>query len=142
MMRARLRGVRGEGEAVHFNNWGVGNGSSSGYRSSMSASAISRGEGVVVRGMSGERATEMFKWVGVGDSGVCGRSSMLVGGCDSSDVDKVAFDDAVGVDKGGITCSCSDEGGAVGYGVTRLVNTGEYGEVAILFNIVNGTGGK
>jgi len=78
----------------------------------MRASAISRGEGVVVGGMSGERATEMLKWVGVGDSGVCGRLPVSAGGCDGSDVDKVAFDNAVGVDKGGFACSCSDEGGA------------------------------
>jgi len=137
-----LRGVRGEGEAARFNNWGVGSESSSGYRSSMRASAISRGEGVVVGGISGERTTEMLKWVGVGDSGVCGRSSMLAGGCNSSDVDEVAFDNAVGVDKGGVACSCPDEGGAVGYGVTRLVNTGEYSEVAKLLDIVDGTGGE
>jgi len=137
-----LRGVRGEGEAAHLNDWGVGSGSSSGYRSSMIASAISIGKGVVVRGMSGERTTEMFQWVGVGDSGVCGGFLMLAGGCDSSDVDEVAFDNAVGVDKGGLACSCSDEGGAVGYGVTRLVNMGEYSEVAKLLDIVNGTGGK
>jgi len=60
-MCARLHGVRGEGEAARFNDWGVGNGSSSGYHSSMRASAISRGEGVVVRGMLGERTTEMLK---------------------------------------------------------------------------------
>ena len=42
----------GEGEAARFNGWGVGCGSS-GYRSSMSASAISIGEGVVVGGISG-----------------------------------------------------------------------------------------
>jgi len=106
----------------------------------MRASAISNGEGVVVRGMPGERVTEMLKWVGVGDSGVCGRLPMIVGGCDGSDVDEIAFDNAVGVDKGGLACSCSDEGRAVGYGVTRLVNTGEYSEVAKLLDIVNGTG--
>jgi len=137
-----LRGVRGEGEAARFNGWGVGSGSSSGYRSSMRASAISRGEGIVVRGMPGERTTEMFKWVGVGDSGVCGRLPVLAGGCDGSDVDEVVFDNAVGVDKGRFACSCSDEGGAVGYGVTRLVNTGEYSEVIKLFDIVSGTGGE
>jgi len=120
----------------------MGSGSSSGYRSSMRASAISRGEGVVVVGTSGERAIEMLKWVGVGDSGVCGRLPVLAGRCDGSDVDKVAFDNAVGVDKGGLACSCSDEGGAVGYGVTRLVNTVEYSEVAKLLDIVNGTGGE
>jgi len=76
-MCARLRGIIGEGEAAHFNGWGVGSGSSSGYRSSMRASAISRGEGVVVGGMSGERITEMLEWVGVGDSGVCGRFVMI-----------------------------------------------------------------
>ena len=141
-MCARLRGIKGEGEAAHFNSWGVGSGSSSGYRSSMMASAISRGEGVVVRGMSGERATEILKWVGVGDSGVCGKLLVLTGGCDSSDVDEIAFDNAVGVDKGGLACSCSDEGGAMGYGVTRLVNTGEYNEVAKLLDIVNGAGGE
>ena len=108
----------------------------------MRASAISRGEGVVVIGMSGERATEMLKWVGVGDSGVCGRLLMIAGGCDGSDVDEVLFDNAVGVDKGRLTCSCSDEGGMVGYGVTRLVNTGEYSEVAKLLDIVSGTGGE
>jgi len=106
----------------------------------MRASAISNGEGVVVKGMPGERATKMFKWVGVGDSGVCGRLSVLVGGCDGSDVDKIAFDNAVGVDKGGLTCPCSDEGGAVGYGVTRLVNTGEYNKVAKLLDIVGCAG--
>jgi len=137
-----LHGVRGEGEAARFNNWGVGSGSLSGYRSSMRASAISNGEGVVVRGIPGERATEMLKWVGVGDSGVCGRLLVIAGGCDGSDVDEVAFDNAVGVDKGGLACSCSDEGGAVGYGVTRLVNTGEYSEVVKLFDIVNGAGGE
>ena len=103
-----MRGGRGEGEAARFNDWGVGSGSPSGYRSSMRASAISNGEGVVVRGIPGERATEMLKWVGVGDSGVCGRLPVLAGGCDSSDVDEVAFDNAVGVDKGGLACSCSD----------------------------------
>ena len=108
----------------------------------MRASAISNGKGIVVRGIPGERATEMLKWVGVGDSSVCGRLPVLAGGCDSSDVDEVTFDDTVGVDKGGIACSCSDEGGAVGYGVTRLVNTGEYSEVAKLLDIVNGTGGE
>jgi len=108
----------------------------------MRASAISNGEGVVVRGIPGECATEMLKWVGVGDSGVCGRLPVLAGGCDGSDVDEVAFDNAVGVDKGGLACSCSDEGGAVGYGVTRLVNTGEYSEVAKLLDIVNGAGGE
>ena len=56
-----MRGIRGEGEAARFNNWGVGSGSSSGYRSSMRASAISNGEGIVVRGIPGERATEMLK---------------------------------------------------------------------------------
>jgi len=137
-----LHGIRGEGEAARFNDWEVGSGSSSGYRSSMRASAISNGEGVVVKGMPGERATEMLKWVGVGDSGVCGRLLVIAGGCDGSDVDEVAFDDAVGVDKGGLACSCSDEGRAVGYGVTRLVNTGEYSGVAKLLDIVNGTGGK
>ena len=137
-----MHGIEGEGEAARFNGWGVGSGSSSGYRSSMSASAISNGEGVVVRGTSGEHATEMLKWVGVGDSGVCGRLLMLAGGCDGSDVDEIAFDNAVGVDKGGLVCSCSDEGRAVGYGVTRLVNTGEYNDVAKLLDIVNGTGGK
>jgi len=135
-----LRGVRGEGEAARFNDWGVGSGSSSGYRSSMRASAISMGEGVVVGGMFGERATEMLKWVGVGDSGVCGRLLVFVGGCDSSDVDEFAFDNAVGIDKGGLACSCSDEGGAVGYGVTRLVNTGEYSEVTKLLDIVDCAG--
>jgi len=108
----------------------------------MRASAISSGEGIVVRGIPGERATEMLKWVGVGDSGVCGGLLVLAGGCDSSDVDEVAFDDAVGGDKGGFACSCSDEGGVVGYGVTRLVNTGEYSEVTKLFDIVNGAGGE
>jgi len=137
-----LHGIKGEGEAACFNGWGVGSGLSSGYRSSMSASAISNGEGIVIRGTPGERATEMLKWVGVGDSGVCGRLLMLVGGCDGSDVDEIAFDNAVGVDKGGLACPCSDEGGVVGYGVTRLVNTGEYSDVAKLLDIVNGTGGK
>jgi len=141
-MCARLCGIIGEGEAACFNGWGVGSGSLSGYCSSMRASAISRDGGVVVGGMSGERVTEMLKWVGVGDSGVCGRLPMLAGGCDGSDVDKVTFDNAVGVDKGGFACSCSNEGGAVGYGVTRLVNAGKYSEVAKLLNIVNGAGGK
>ena len=59
----------------------------------------------------------MLKWVGVGDSGVCGRFPVLAGGYDSSDVDEISLDDAVGVDKGGAGCSCSDESGAVGYGV-------------------------
>jgi len=136
-----LRGIRGEGEVARFNGW-VGSGSSSGYRSSMRASAISRGEGVVVRGMPGERSIKMLKWVGVGDSSVCGRLPVFAGGCDGSDVDEVAFDNAVGVDKGGLACSCSDEGGVVGYGVTRLVNTGEYSEVAKLLDIVDGAGGK
>jgi len=125
---------------ARFNDWGVGNGSSSGYRSSMRASAISRGEGVVVKGIPGERATKMLKWVGVGDSGVCGRLPVLVSGCDSSDVDEFVFDNAVGVDKGGLACSCSDKGGAVGYGVTRLVNMGEYSEVAKLLDIVDCAG--
>jgi len=138
----RLHGIRGEGEVAHFNDWGVGSGSSSGYCSSMRASAISNGEGVVVRGIPGERATEMFKGVGVGDSGVCGRLLVLAGGCDGSDVDKIASDNAVGVDKGGLACSCSNEGGTMGYGVARLVNTGEYSEVTKLFDIVNGTGGE
>jgi len=123
-------------------NWGVGNGSSSGYHSSMSASAISNGEGVVVKGIPGECVTEMLKWVGIGDGGICGRLPVFAGGCDSSDVDEVAFDDAVGVDKGGLACSCSDKGGTVGYGVTRLVNMGEYSEVARLLDIVNGAGGE
>jgi len=108
----------------------------------MRASAISRGEGVVVGGILRERVTEMLKWVGVGDSGVCGRLLVSAGGCDSSDVDEIALDDAMGIDKGGVACACSDEGGAVGYGVTRLVNTGEYNKVVKLFDIVNGTGGK
>jgi len=108
----------------------------------MRASAISNGEGVVVGGTPEERATEMFKWVGVGDSGVCGRLLVFAGGCDSSDVDEFSLDNAVGFDKGGLTCSCSDKSGAVGYGVTRLVNTGEYSDVVKLFNIVNGTGGE
>ena len=108
----------------------------------MSASAISNGEGIVVRGIPGGHATEMLKWVGIGDSGVCGRLLVLAGGCDGSDVDEIAFDNAVGVDKGGLACPCSDEGGAVGYGVTKLVNTGEYSEVIKLFNIVDGAGGE
>ena len=141
-MRARLRRIRGEGEVARFNGWGVGSGSLSGYRSSMIASAISSGEGVVVGGTPEERATEMFKWVGVGDSGICGRLLVSAGGCDSSDVDEFSFDDAVGVDKGGLACSCSDESGTVGYGVTRLVNTGEYSDVVKLFDIANGAGGK
>jgi len=139
-MCVHLHRMKGEGEAACFDNWGVGSRFSSGYRSSMRASAISRGEGIVVRGIPGERAIEMFKWVGVGDSGVCGRLLVFVGGCDGSDVDKVAFDNAVGVDKSGFACSCSDEGGAVGYGVTRLVNTGEYSEVAKLLDIVGCAG--
>jgi len=138
----RLRRGEGEGEATRFNDWGMGSGSSSGYRSSMRASAISNGEGVVVRGTPDERATEMFKWVGVGDSGICGRLLVSTGGCDSSDVDEFSFDNAVGVDKGGLACSCSDDSGTVGYGITRLVNTGEYSDVVKLFDIANGTGGK
>jgi len=138
----RLHRVRGEGEAARFNNWGVGSGSLSGYRSSMRASAISRGEGVVVEGMPGDFVTEMLKWVGVGDSGVCGRLPVPVGGCDSSDMDKFTFDNTVGIDKGGLACSCSDEGRVVGYGITRLVNTGEYSEVVKLFDIVDCAGGK
>jgi len=140
-MCVRLRGVRGEGEVACFNDWGVGS-RSSGYHSSMRASAISRGKGVVVGGISGERTIEMLKWIGIGESGVCGRLLVIAGGCDSSDVDEIVFDNAVGVDKGGLACSCSDEGRAVGYGVTRLVNAGEYSEVTKLFNIVNGAGGK
>jgi len=140
-MCAHLHGVRGVGEGACFNGWGVGGGSS-GYRSSMSASAISRGKGVVIGGISGEYATKMLKWVGVGDSGVCGRLPVLVGGCDGSDVDEVAFDNAVGVDKGRLACSCSNKGRTVGYGVTRLVNTGEYSEVAKLLDIVDGAGGE
>jgi len=108
----------------------------------MRPSAISNGEGVVVGGIFGDRATEMLKWVGVGDSGVCGRLPVLAGECDGSDVDEVAFDNVVGVDEGGLVCSCSDEGGVMGYGVTRLVNTGKYSEVVKLFDIVNGTGGE
>ena len=137
-----MRGVRGEGETACFNNWGVGSGSLSGYCSSMRASAISRGEGVVVVGTPGECAIEMLKWVGVGDSGVCGGLPVLAGRCDGSDVDKIAFDNAVGFDKGGLACSCSDDGGTVGYGVTRLVNTGEYSDATRLLVIVNGTGGE
>jgi len=136
----RLHGINGEGEAARFNGWGVGSGSSSGYRSSMRASAISNGKGVVVGGIPGERTTEMLKWVGIGDSGVCGRLLVLASGCDGSDVDEIAFDDAVGVDKGRLACSCSDEGGVVGYGVTRLVNTGEYSEVTKLLDIVDCVG--
>ena len=136
----RLHGVGSEGEAARLNDWGISGGSSSGYRNSMRASAISRGEGVVVGGISREHATEMLKWVGVGDSGVCGGLLVLAGGCDSSDVDEIAFDNAVGVDKSGVACSCSDEGGAVGYGVTRLVNMGEYSEVAKLLDIVDCAG--
>ena len=52
-MCARLRRIMGEGGAARFNDWGVGSVSSSGYRSSMNASAISTGEGVVVGGMFG-----------------------------------------------------------------------------------------
>ena len=106
----------GEGEAARFDVWGVGGGSS-GYRSSMRASAISIGEGIVPGGMSGERATEMIKWVGVGDGNICGGLPVLVGGYDSSDVDEVSLDDAVGVDEGGTVCSCSNKSGEVGYGV-------------------------
>jgi len=106
----------------------------------MTASAISNGEGIVVGGMSRKHITEML--IGVGDSGVCGRLLVSVGGCDGSDVDEIAFDNAVGVDKGGFACSCSDKGGAVGYGVTRSVNTCEYSEVAKLLDIVDGTGGE
>ena len=42
---------------------------------------------------------------------------MPAGGYDSSDVDEILFDDAVGVDEGGTVCSCSNKSGAVGYGV-------------------------
>ena len=59
----------------------------------------------------------MLKWVGVGDGGVYGRLLVLAGGYDSSDVDEVSFDDAVGIDEGGTVCSCSNKSGAVGYGV-------------------------
>ena len=48
----------------------------------------------------------------------------------------------MGVDKGGLACSCSDEGGAVGYGVTRLVDAIEYSDVVKLFDIGDGTGGE
>ena len=112
----RFCGATGKGDGAHFNDWGVGCGSS-GYRSSMSASAISIGEGIVVGGISERRAIEMFKWVGVGDSNICGRLPVLMGGCDSSDMDEVSLDDAVGVNEGGIICSCSNEGGTVGYSV-------------------------
>ena len=106
----------GEGEAARLSGWGVGSGSS-GYRSSMRASAISIGEGVVAGGMSGERAINMLRGVGIGDSSVCGRLPVLAGGYDSSDVDEISFDNAVGVDEGGTVCSCSNKSGAVGYGV-------------------------
>ena len=108
--------MTGKGDSACFNDWGVGCGSS-GYCSSMRASAISIGEGVVAGGMSRERATDMLKWVGVGDSNVCGRLPVFAGGCDSSNVDEILLDDAVGVNEGGAICSCSNKGGAVGYGV-------------------------
>ena len=138
-MRVRLGWVMGEGEAARLSSWGVGCGSS-GYLSSMSASAISIGEGVVAGGMSGERATEMLKWVGVGDSGVCGRLPVFVGGYDGSDVDEISLDDAVGVDKGGAGCSCSNNCGGVGYGVARPIGTSEYSDVIRLLDIVDSAG--
>ena len=126
-----------EGEAARFDGRGVGSGSS-GYRSSMRASAISIGEGVVAGGMSGERATEMLK--GVGDSGVCGRVSVFASGYDSSNVDEFSLDDTVGVDKGRAGCSCSNNSGGVGYGVARPMGTSEYSDVVRLFDIVKSTG--
>ena len=135
----RFCGMTGEGDNVRFNVWGVGCGSS-GYLSSMSASAISIGKGVVAGGMSREHATEMLKWVGIGDSGVCGRLPVPVGGCDSSDVDEISFDDAVGVDEDGAVCSCSNNGGAVGYGVVGLIDPSEYSDIVRLFDIGDGAG--
>ena len=84
----------------------------------------------------------MLKWVGVGDSNICGRLPVLAGGCDSSDVDKISFDDAVGVDKGGAICSCSDNGGTVGYGVVGPVDASEYSDIVRLFDIGDGAGGE
>ena len=106
----------------------------------MRALAISIGEGVVARGMSRERTTEIFKWVGVGDSKVYGELPVLAGGYDSPNVDKVSLDDAVGVDKGGAICSCSNNSGAVGYGVVGLVDVSEYSDIIRLFNIGDGAG--
>ena len=51
---------------------------------------------------------------------------MLLSGYDSSDVDEVLFDNAVGVDEGGVVCSCSNNGGTVGYGVIGPVDASEY----------------
>ena len=135
----RFCGMTGEGDGACLNDWGVGCGLS-GYRSSMSASAISIGKGIVAGGMSRERATKMLKWVGVGDSGVCGRVPVFVGGCDSPDVDEISFDDAVGVNEGGAICSCSDNGRAVGYGVAGLVYASEYSDIVRLFDIGDGAG--
>ena len=131
--------MTGEGDGARLNDWGFGCGSS-GYCSSMRASAISIGEGVVTGGMSGECATKMLKWVGVGDSGVCRRVPVFAGGCDSPDVDEVSFNDAVGVNEGGAICSCSNNGRAVGYGVAGLVDTSEYSDIVRLFDIGDGTG--
>ena len=65
---------------------------------------------------------------------------MLASGYDSSDVDEVSFDNTVGVDKGGIACSCSNNGGAVGYGVVGPVDVSEYSDIVRLFNIGGGAG--
>ena len=67
---------------------------------------------------------------------------MLTGGCDSPDVDKVLLDDAVGVDKNGVVCSCSNKDGAVGYGVVGLIDPSEYSDIVRLFDIGDGTGGE
>ena len=137
----RFCGATGEGDNAHFDDWGVGCGSS-GYRSSIRASAISIGEGVVARGTSGERTTKMVKWVGVGDSNICGRLPVLVGGYNSSDVDEVSFDDAVGVDEGRTVCSGPNESGAVGYGVVGPVDPSEYSDIVRLFDIGDSAGGE
>ena len=131
--------MTGEGDSARFNDWGVGD-RLSGYRSSMRALAISIGEGIVIGGMSGERAIEMLKWVGVGDSSVCGRLLVPAGGYDSSDVDEISFDDTVGINEGGSICSCSPNDGAVGYGVVRLVDASEYSDIVRLSDIGDGAG--
>ena len=131
--------VTGKGDGARFNDWGIGCGSS-GYRSSMSASAISIGEGVVVGGTPGERAIKTFKWVGVGDSNICGRLPVFMSGYDGSDVDEVSLDDAVGVNEGGVICPSSNGGGAVGYGVVGPVDASEYSDIVRLFDIGGGAG--
>ena len=84
----------------------------------------------------------MVKWVGVGDSDVCGRLPVLGGGYNSPNVDEISFDDAVGVDEGGVVCSCSNDGGVVGYGVIGSVDASEYSDIVKLFDIGDGAGGE